>query len=157
MRIITTIICISTIALTTQVHAAPAGEECTIAFQTEDDMKALIIREGFAFDGYPEFCEMLNDNGYELDITSLFGEEMKRSYGSIHIRFKMASSGVIGPIGMTGTVIGMKTGKAENEATAMQALNVVLQDMAKDPEPFILSVRNEDERLRTYYRSATTR
>jgi hypothetical protein len=96
---------------------------------------------------------MLADNKFELDISSFFGVQEKRAFATINIRFRMADSGATGPAGMTGTLLGTKTTKADIEAIAMETVNSVLRDIAKNPEPFLLSVRQEEDRQRKYYGS----
>jgi hypothetical protein len=54
MRGIAAIIALSSIAFAAPAFAADEG--CAINFQTEDDMKAIIMREGFDFEGYQDLC-----------------------------------------------------------------------------------------------------
>lgn len=133
-------------SLKAQQTSAPP--KCSFAYEAAHDVTDVIKREGFAFAGYDALCRRLEKEGVAVSIASSSGVLQGRAYGWVVVSLVRVKTKVYGAFTSRSTALSTVPDTPEERKMIMKAVNLSLEEIARDPSPFLTSVTNEEASLR---------
>lgn len=131
-------------------QADGAAPQCDVTYFTTEDLLALIGRTENppVIEGFEALCLRLAQEGAGLRLTHNSGELSERSFGWVSVSVIDLTTQIEGTARQTTISLTQDLGQPVVEGALIDALAAALRDVARDPDPFIQSMRDEIAEIR---------
>jgi hypothetical protein len=127
------------------------ASSCSLTYNANDEMAAIIKREKFGFAEYDRLCPWLKENGLVVHITSDNGVLQGRAFGWVVVRVMRSENEVISRHSNSTTLLANTADSPSAEGANMDALNSALNNLYASRSDALKALQDEEARLKGFF------
>jgi hypothetical protein len=135
-------------ATAASAQTAVGTGKCSIFYDAPPALTQTVEANGFDFKGYDALCARMRRENVGVQVDASEGVLTERAFGWVNIRLYRRSTRIASTLKQANTTLSRAADTPAARKVTWEALNSALAEIARDGEPFFVSLREEEARLK---------